>query len=137
LTFAKDESDFRKKMIQCIRSLQKDGYETIAVICKTAKESKQAFENLKTELPVRLITAETYSFERGILIIPAYLAKGIEFDAVIIYNASHEQYFRKLEQKLFYTACTRAMHELRLFTLGEKTPFLDRVPDRLYIQNGR
>lgn len=135
LTVAMDQADFRIKMIQCIRQLQDDGYGTIAIICKTAKESQQAFENLKTEMPVRLITTETYTYEKGMLILPAYLAKGIEFDAVVIYNASREQYHRKLEQKLFYTACTRAMHELRLFTLGERTPFLDRVPASLFIQN--
>ncbi|MED1487998.1 hypothetical protein [Bacillus smithii] len=106
----------------------------MVIICKTAKESKQAFEHLQTDLPVRLITTETYTFEHGILIMPAYLAKGIELDAVIIYNASRSQYFRKLEQKWLYTACRRAM--LRFFTIGEKTPFLERVSDSLYNQNG-
>ncbi|MGR5914097.1 ATP-binding domain-containing protein [Bacillus pacificus] len=39
------------------------------------------------------------------------MAKGIEFDAVIIFDASHESYYRESERSLFYTACTRAMHE--------------------------
>ena len=63
---------------------------------------------------------------------PVYLAKGIEFDAVIIYDASRETYSREQERKLFYTACTRAMHELHLFSKGVLTSFLDGVPKELY-----
>ena len=74
----------------------------------------------------------TTFYEKGLLILPVYLAKGIEFDAVLIYNASEEQYSREFERKLFYTACTRAMHELYLFSLGEMTPFMKKIPECLY-----
>src|SRR5699024_11850781 len=77
---------------------------------------------------------ETYTFTKGVLILPSYLAKGIEFDGVIIYNASKEVYNRESERKLFYTACTRAMHALHLFTMGEKSPFLNDADQYTYVE---
>ena len=45
------------------------------------------------------------------LIVPAYMSKGLEFDAVIIYTTK-EVNFSKDEKNLFYVCATRAMHEL-------------------------
>ena len=72
------------------------------------------------------------AYQKGILILPAYLANGIEFDAVIIYDAFDIKYGREFERKLFYTACTRAMHELHLFSVGEMSPFMKMIPESLY-----
>lgn len=119
---------------QKVLSLQDKAYETIAIICKTAEESRQAYEALKDDLPVRLMDKDTYTFEKGLIVIPAYLAKGIEFDAVVIFNASAEQYKDDLERNLFYTACTRAMHELHILSLGEKSPFIQEVPSETYVE---
>ena len=77
---------------------------------------------------------ETYTFTKGVLILPSYLAKGIEFDSVIIYNASKEVYNRESERKLFYTACTRAMHALHLLSIGENSPFLEDVEQSTYVK---
>ncbi|WCK54482.1 RNA polymerase recycling motor HelD [Aneurinibacillus sp. Ricciae_BoGa-3] len=115
-----------------IRELQAAGHETVAVICKTAQESEEAYDALRNEVPLRLIKKETASFESGVLVIPSYLAKGVEFDAVIIYNGSLEQYGRENERRLFYTACTRAMHELHIFFLGEMSPFIAGVSADTY-----
>lgn len=77
---------------------------------------------------------ETYTFQKGFLVIPAYLAKGIEFDAVIIYDASNTKYNRESERNLFYTACTRAMHELHLFSVGKRSSFFESVPVETYVE---
>ncbi|WP_315984495.1 RNA polymerase recycling motor HelD [Listeria booriae] len=107
-------------------------YGTIAVICKTAAESVAMYEQLSPAFDVQLATEHSYSYDSGIIVLPAYLAKGIEFDAVIIPDASAHNYEKSFEQNLFYTACTRAMHELVLFAVGDKTPFMDRVPSDFY-----
>jgi DNA helicase-2/ATP-dependent DNA helicase PcrA len=113
-----------------IDDLRADGYESIAIICKTAGESAEAFEALNERIPLRLITKHTPSFEKGTVVIPAYLAKGVEFDAVILYDGSQDKYGREQERKLFYTVCTRAMHLLHIYTLGEPSPFITAVhPD--------
>ncbi|WP_311772628.1 RNA polymerase recycling motor HelD [Listeria booriae] len=107
-------------------------YGTIAVICKTAAESAAMYEQLSPAFDVQLATEHSYSYDSGIIVLPAYLAKGIEFDAVIIPDASAHNYEKSFEQNLFYTACTRAMHELVLFAVGDKTPFMNRVPADFY-----
>lgn len=132
LTQAADETDLAAKVAARIRALQEAGHQTVAVICKTAEESQAAYERLKGAVDVRLIGMETGGFEAGVIVIPSYLAKGMEFDAVILYNTSQERYGRESERKLFYTACTRAMHELHLFTVGAVSEFLAGVEPGSY-----
>ncbi|MCD9024779.1 RNA polymerase recycling motor HelD [Cohnella silvisoli] len=117
-----------------LAALKAEGFDSIAVITKTAAESREAYEVLTAQgcESLRLITKETLTFEKGTLVIPAYLAKGVEFDAVLIYDASSQTYHRESERKLFYTACTRAMHRLLLYTTGEWTLFIQAMDTSLY-----
>lgn len=125
ITRAAKEEELPALIAARLRSLSESGYESVAVICKTAEESRRLSAELaKTITDLRLIEKETVTFEKGRVIIPAYLAKGVEFDAVIIANASENIYVKESERKLFYTACTRAMHELHLVYSGDLTPFL-------------
>lgn len=119
-------------IVEWINQLRADGFESIAIICKTAEESKQVHERLQSEIAVRLIKKTTLSFEKGVHIIPAYLAKGVEFDAVLIYDGSDRRYTREAERKLFYTACTRAMHLLRIYSLGEPSRFIREAAPSTY-----
>ncbi|MDQ0245508.1 DNA helicase IV [Bacillus fengqiuensis] len=52
------------------------------------------------------------------------------FDAVIIYDSSAKSYGDESLRRLFYTACTRAMHHLQLYSVGEPSPFLRNVPPK-------
>ncbi|MBD3920431.1 UvrD-helicase domain-containing protein [Paenibacillus sp. PR3] len=122
------------RVAEQLAALRAEGYDSIAVITKTAAESSEVYELLQAQNcpSLRLVTKQTPTFEKGTLVIPAYLAKGVEFDAVIIYDASSKTYYRESERKLFYTACTRAMHRLVLCAAGEWTPFLAQADDSLY-----
>ncbi|UOE96280.1 RNA polymerase recycling motor HelD [Alkalihalobacillus sp. LMS39] len=107
---------------------------TIAVICKTAQECEEAFSYLKQkEKAIRLITKSSSEYDKGVLIIPSYLAKGVEFDAVIIFNGSKDRYHDESVRKLFYTACTRAMHALTICYVNEISPFLHDIDKETYI----
>lgn len=122
------------QILQDIAVLQAEGYDSIAVITKTAAESRAAFESLQAQgsLKLQLITKQTIQFDKGVMVIPVYLAKGIEFDAVLIYEASSQAYSRGNDRKLLYTACTRAMHELLLYSTGDWTPFVENINRNLY-----
>jgi DNA helicase-2/ATP-dependent DNA helicase PcrA len=113
-----------QQMIQQIQKLKQKGLNSIAIICKTAKESIQAYEQLKQQLDLTYITKTTPSFEGGIVVLPVYLAKGVEFEAVLIHDCSDEKYGEEVDRKLFYTACTRAMHELYLYTEHDISRFI-------------
>lgn len=119
-----NEEALHEAIVADIRELHEQGLEYVAVICRTEEESRRVQEQLSQEIPTRLITKNTPAFEKGTLVVPAYLAKGVEFDAVIIYNASEDVYHRESDRKLFYTACTRAMHKLHLYYVGNKSHFL-------------
>lgn len=125
-------AELHEELIRQIFNLKSEGYEMIAVICKTAAESLAAYEALSPSLQVKLIKKTTLSFEKGVHIIPAYLAKGVEFDAVFIYDGSNEKYTREAERKLFYTACTRAMHLLHIFSLGLPSRFISEADQSTY-----
>ncbi|WP_410769322.1 RNA polymerase recycling motor HelD [Fontibacillus sp. BL9] len=129
-----DRSELHRRIRQDISALRGEGYDMIAVICKTAAESLEAYEDLSSDLPVKLIKKTTLSFEKGIHIIPAYLAKGVEFDAVLIYDGSDRKYTRETERKLFYTACTRAMHLLHVYSIGEPSRFIREADKAAYVQ---
>jgi len=135
LLFQADSEEKRAaRMAADLAALQAEGFGSIAVITKTAAESSEIFEILTARgcQALRLITKKTPTFEKGTLVIPAYLAKGVEFDAVLIYDASSQAYHRESERKLFYTACTRAMHRLLLYANGEWTPFIQALDTSLY-----
>ncbi|MDB5052048.1 MAG: helD [Bacilli bacterium] len=124
VVFADSMSALHAKLVFDIKEFHRNAVTSIAVICKTVEESNQAYAYLRNELEVNIVTKESRTYESGVLIIPAYLSKGVEFDAVLIYNGSQEQYGREQERKLFYTACTRAMHHLHIYYAGVLTPFV-------------
>lgn len=121
-------------VLEKVEAFKASGFETFAVIGKTMRECREAYNELRGKTEVKLITQATYQFGKGFIVIPAYLAKGIEFDAAIIYDASAENYHRENERTIFYTACTRAMHELVLLNSGDATPFLEDIPEDKYVR---
>lgn len=106
-------------------------YETIAVICKDIAEAKDVFKYMKDHTEVRFFTGEDTQFESGIYVIPIEYSKGLEFDAVIIFDASKEAYPKEDGYaKLLYVATTRALHELAIFYTGKLTGLItDPIPD--------
>jgi DNA helicase-2/ATP-dependent DNA helicase PcrA len=134
LTPLSNRSELHCSIMTEVTELQDRGYHTIAIIGKSAAESAAAYEALQEIRGIKLIKSNSLEYEQGVVIIPAYLAKGIEFDAVIIYDASETVYGDESLRRLFYTACTRAMHYLRLYCLGKPSPLLDSAELESFIQ---
>ncbi|WP_175639213.1 RNA polymerase recycling motor HelD [Metabacillus schmidteae] len=124
ITKVSNRGDLHQKIMAKVKDFRNCNYNTVAIICKSEKESIDAYESLSSFGECKLVKSGTIEYEQGVIIIPAYLAKGIEFDAVIIYDASSEVYGNESLRRLFYTACTRAMHTLQIYSLGEPSPFL-------------
>jgi DNA helicase-2/ATP-dependent DNA helicase PcrA len=120
-----------------VAGVRESGLESIAVICKTARESWAAFEDLKAlkefkSLKPRLVGPKESRFRRGVLVMPSYLAKGLEFEAVVIYDAGRTRYRASADRGVLYTACTRALHRLHIHYTGELSPFIAGIDPRLY-----
>ncbi|MFD1019594.1 RNA polymerase recycling motor HelD [Thalassobacillus hwangdonensis] len=134
LSVVPDQGALNREIAGEVNRLKERGASTVAVICKSAAESERAFEALRGLDGVKLVRKNSDEYERGVVVIPAYLAKGIEFDAVIIYNASNEVYSEESLRRLFYTACTRAMHHLHLYSVGKPSAFLTDRSEEFIIQ---
>lgn len=102
-----------------------------AIIAKTTQDCCDLYEQLDEEVKqfVQLIDSEDSFMKRPIIIIPAFLAKGLEFDRVFAWNVN-EQFHDKQDQLILYTIATRAMHQLVLLTDGH-SPLLNHLSDEL------
>ncbi|WP_044338896.1 RNA polymerase recycling motor HelD [Rossellomorea aquimaris] len=132
LTQVADHNELHRQIEAKIEEWKGQDYHSIAIICKSARESEAAYASLSGVKGIKLMKSASLEYEQGVVVIPAYLAKGIEFDAVILYDASARSYGDESLRRLFYTACTRAMHELQLFSVGEPSPLLEHIEEDLY-----
>ncbi|WP_071396091.1 RNA polymerase recycling motor HelD [Bacillus tuaregi] len=124
LTQVNDKKELHNCIASKVTELRNLGFNSIAIICKSAEESFQAYNALTSIDELKLLKSSSIEYEQGVVVVPSYLSKGIEFDAVIIYDASTLVYGNEDLLRVFYTACTRAMHYLQLFSVGEPCQFL-------------
>ena len=120
-----NEDNMNKKLIEEINNYKEKNYESIGIITKTASQTETLYELLKSnDIDVSAITKDDDSFTNGIVVIPSYLAKGLEFDVVFLYDVSNKNYNSEDERLILYTCCTRALHVLNLYYVGEVTSLL-------------
>lgn len=86
---------------------------SIAIITKNDKEAEKVYNILKDDLDIMLIDGFGH-IKRDLVVVPSYVAKGLEFDSVIIYTDEDNKYQEK-DKYLFYVACTRAQHNLIIY----------------------
>ncbi|WP_212936544.1 HelD family protein [Bacillus hominis] len=116
------------EVLKTLQHLQNEDVKTIAVIGRTDEECRQMYEKLTNAgLTVNVIEADQSKYEGGISVVPVYLAKGLEFDAVLLIDVDEEHYKNtKHDAKLLYVGCTRSLHDLWLFYSGEVSPLIKR-----------
>ncbi|MFW2491847.1 RNA polymerase recycling motor HelD [Clostridium chromiireducens] len=119
-----DREAIKERLIEDVKRYKKKNYKSIGIITRTAKEANEVYNFLKDKIKVRAIMKDDDEYVSDTLVIPAYLAKGLEFDVVLIYNAGDENYSCEEERLLLYTACTRALHVLCVYYCGKRTLLL-------------
>ncbi|MCW8000072.1 helicase, partial [Clostridium sp. cpc1] len=87
LTGFLDEKDINKRIVEEVKVYKGDGHNSIGIITKNVDEAQRVYNYLRDRINVKMIISEDDDYVNDILVIPAYLAKGLEFDVVIIYNA--------------------------------------------------
>ncbi len=106
------EDALPERLQMLVDDIMQKGFETIAVVCRSEEEAMQ----VKTYLNMQ---DQDEQFHNGVMVLPVALTKGLEFDAVILWNPDEDHYgMNAKEAKLLYVAITRALHELYL--VGEK-----------------
>ena len=91
----------------------KDISKSIAIITKNDSEAEEVYNLLKEDVDILLIDGFSH-IKRDLVVVPSYVAKGLEFDSVIIYTDINNRYQEK-DKYLFYVACTRAQHNLIIY----------------------
>ena len=102
------KEDFLKD-INDLKSVSK----SIAIITKDDDEAGKIYNLLKDNTDILLIDGFSH-IKRELVVVPSYVAKGLEFDSVIVYNDEDNKY-KENEKYLFYVACTRAQHNLIVY----------------------
>lgn len=101
---------------------------TTAIITKTLEEARDLTTKLKSEsIKVTLIATANQRLVPGVLVIPSYLAKGLEFDAVIAWQVNNTNYHKEDERQLLYTITSRAMYKLDLIYTDELSDLLREI----------
>ncbi|MFD2611756.1 HelD family protein [Paenibacillus gansuensis] len=114
------------ELARLVRGLGETAAKTIAVIGRTAAACRELQRELAAEgIEASLLDAKQSAYGGGLSVVPVYLAKGLEFDAVVIADADERNYRgRPADAKLLYVACTRALHELHLLYSGTVSPLV-------------
>ena len=108
------DNNLEERISTKINEMKDKGYKSIAIICKNKENSEKLYSSLKElDDDINLIISDKCEFKIGINVISSYIAKGLEFDGVIL--ADGESYLSIEDKHLFYTACTRALHELHIY----------------------
>lgn len=122
----KDNSEITETLINRLEELLHSDKKNIAIITKTLQEATELYGKLsKAKIPANLISDKATEYKGGISVIPSYLSKGLEFDSVILSDASKDKYGNnELDAKLLYIAITRAMHTLDIYYSKERSELL-------------
>lgn len=105
-----------------ISTYRKSGYKSLGIICKTEQQAREMADMLKSYAnDISFLSSQSSAFVQGIVIISAHMAKGLEFDEVIIPQTDERNYRSEIDKSMLYVAVTRAMHRLTL-TFHEARP---------------
>ena len=105
-----------------ISTYRKSGYKSLGIICKTEQQAREMADMLKSYAnDISFLSSQSSAFVQGIVITSAHMAKGLEFNEVIIPQTDERNYRSEIDKSMLYVAVTRAMHRLTL-TFHEARP---------------
>ena len=117
------EMDRVNQIYNKIKVYEEQGLASICVITKDLAEGEDLYRALRKKgLEIEWLQDEEEQYNGQVAVMPSYLTKGLEFDAVLLYDVSASKFKAKdLDIKLLYVMITRALHELSMYTIGLPT----------------
>lgn len=109
------ETDMIKSLVT---TFEQGEFHSLGIICKTQKQADNLYEALKDEHEMNILNVASVAFDSGIVITTAHLAKGLEFDKVIVPHCTDKNYKTDPDKQMLYVGCTRAMHQLFITYTG-------------------
>jgi len=122
-----DKHDEADKIIKLAEKYTNRGFKSIGIICKTDNQAENLYNLLieKKAADISLLTVKSDKFDNKLVVTTAYLAKGLEFDCVILPDCGKNNYKNEIDRQMIYIGITRALHKLTLLYTGELTEFLN------------
>ena len=111
------------------RAWRAEGWHSIALIEKTAEQAGKLFKQIGPELDAHLLSETDAEYRGGVMILPASIAKGMEFDCVAVCDASAENFpDNEFLCRILYVMMTRPLHRLCIWHKGNPSPMLPPSP---------
>ena len=101
------------RIVELCGEYKKEDLFSIAIVCRNKNKADSLKEKLNGRLDIIDTDDENAEYGQGVMVLPVTLTKGLEFDAVILYEPGEADYpVDNSHVKLLYVAATRAMHKL-------------------------
>lgn len=114
-----------------ISSFKKSGYTSLGIVCKTETQARELSESLRVHTgDIHFLSNQSSAFMKGIIVTSSHMAKGLEFDEVIVPYVNAKNYNSAIDKSMLYVAVTRAMHRLTLTYNGRPSEFIPASSDQ-------
>jgi|LSQX01.1.fsa_nt_gb DNA helicase-2/ATP-dependent DNA helicase PcrA len=128
------------EILKDAKLLLENGFKHIGMITKSHSDIQRLFDYLSASDGIKATIIsdrdDNLNYSGNVIIVPAALSKGLEFEAVMVVNVSSGNFSLDVnyDGRLLYVATTRALHFLRLYSIGEPTGFLQSALSKGKIQ---
>ncbi|MCM1538540.1 MAG: AAA family ATPase [bacterium] len=121
---ADDLKALTERIVEEVRDCRERGLHSIGLLCKHRESAVRLWKAMKPVMELPLIDDDSSPEWDGAFIMPVSMAKGLEFDAVVVCDADSRNYRDEDDRNLLYVACTRALHRLSLYGEQELSPLV-------------
>ncbi len=124
-----DGERMRERLFEAAReAVDRGNGGKLGIICKNYAQAEELYlwleGRLKMHPKLHLLTYDSDKFYDGVMVTAVSMAKGLEFDEVMLPEADDWNYRTEYDRGLLYVACTRAMHKLTLLYESEPSRFI-------------
>ncbi|GGD16201.1 RNA polymerase recycling motor HelD [Pontibacillus salipaludis] len=129
------EEGWEKALYEEYKRLKEEGFKSFALIGKTVKECQMIYHSLSSYFPnesLQFIQGNEEMKKDSVIILPVYLAKGLEFDCVFLVNQNESYAKEELDRKLLYVAMTRPLHRLQFWAQEQASFLLNEVDSKYF-----
>lgn len=125
LKYCSTEKEELAEIRKMIAAYEQSTFRSLGIICKTQHQADKLYEAIKgSHKRLFVLNSQSSTFMEGVVVSSAHMAKGLEFDQVIIPFANAQNYATDTDRQMLYVAATRAMHKLDLTFTREKSELL-------------
>ena len=108
-----------------LSTFKTSNHKSLGIICKSEAQAMEMTEKLKAYTSnIYFLSNRSSAFAKGIIVTSAHMAKGLEFDEVIVLRVDDKNYSTPIDKSMLYVAVTRAMHKLTLTYHGKPSGFI-------------